>query len=165
MSLAWIASYPKSGNSWVRILLTSYLQDEQVELTKDRFRRYAVLDLLDMIRRGTMPPLDDPRPLAFKTHFLPGVDVLKPYRDGTGKVLYIVRNLRDVIPPARSGTCASARNTGRRSPGISSTIVGSRPGGSSVSGPGPSTCGNGRRRSGCTGISRTPTSTFCGTRT
>lgn len=25
----WLASYPKSGNTWIRILLTNYLRDGQ----------------------------------------------------------------------------------------------------------------------------------------
>ncbi|GAA4471942.1 sulfotransferase domain-containing protein [Phytohabitans houttuyneae] len=99
MALAWIASYPRSGNTWTRILLANYLQDEQVELEMNRLRAMhpGVPDLFHVFSQGRLLPLDDPRPRAVKTHFLPGVDVLRPYRDATRKVLYLVRNPRDVI--------------------------------------------------------------------
>ena len=28
MSIVWLASYPKSGNTWLRAVLTSYLRDD-----------------------------------------------------------------------------------------------------------------------------------------
>ncbi|MFI6623072.1 sulfotransferase domain-containing protein [Streptomyces sp. NPDC050528] len=104
MALAWIASYPKSGNTWARILLASYLRDRQVELRMAQLGRGrlddAVPDLVNVLRTGTMLPVAQPRPLAVKTHFLPGRNIHDPYRDATTKVIYLVRNPRDVIPSA-----------------------------------------------------------------
>jgi hypothetical protein len=99
MSLAWITSYPKSGNTWARVMLASYLHDDQVRLSQTGWgaMHEGVPDLVSMFVRGRMLPVADGRPLAVKTHFLPGSDVLVPYRTATRKVLYIVRNPRDVI--------------------------------------------------------------------
>jgi hypothetical protein len=102
MALAWIASYPKSGNTWTRILLASYLRDKQVEVRLAQLGRFddAVPDLVTLMRAGRMPPVDRSQPLAVKTHFLPGLGIHDLYRAATTKVIYLVRNPRDVIPSA-----------------------------------------------------------------
>jgi sulfotransferase family protein len=102
MSLAWVASYPKSGNTWVRIMLSSYLQDARVQfhIAEMGILHDAVTDLIDMFDQGRMLPVNRPGTLAVKTHFLPGAQVHRPYRSDTRKVLYLVRNPRDVIHSA-----------------------------------------------------------------
>jgi len=102
MALAWLASYPKSGNTWTRILLASYLRDRQVELRMAQLGRLddAVPDLVNVLRTGRMLPVDQAQPLTVKTHFLPGLSIHRPYRDATTKVIYLVRDPRDVIPSA-----------------------------------------------------------------
>ncbi|GLZ14907.1 sulfotransferase [Actinomadura sp. NBRC 104425] len=99
MPIAWVASYPKSGNTWARILLASYLRDDEVRIRVNEMGILdeAVTDLVDMFQQGRLLPLDHPRTLAVKTHFLPGAEVQRRYRSATGKVLYIIRNPRDVI--------------------------------------------------------------------
>jgi hypothetical protein len=104
MSLAWISSYPKSGNTWVRILLASYRQDRKVRLrwAGDGFKNMDDTDpdLYDLFAEGRMLPLDDARVLTVKTHLLASAEILRPYRDATHRVLYLIRNPRDIIPSA-----------------------------------------------------------------
>jgi hypothetical protein len=102
MAMAWLASYPKSGNTWARILLASYLRDRQVELRMAQLGRFddAVPDLVSVLRTGRMLPVDRSQPLVVKTHFLPGMGIHDAYREATNKVIYLVRNPRDVIPSA-----------------------------------------------------------------
>ncbi|MGW2047651.1 sulfotransferase domain-containing protein [Streptomyces sp. NPDC001858] len=102
MALGWIASYPKSGNTWTRILLASYLRDSQVELRMAKLGRLddAVPDVVNLLRTGRTLPVDRSQPLVVKTHFLPGLNIHDQYRDATTKVIYVVRNPRDVIPSA-----------------------------------------------------------------
>ncbi|MBE1489178.1 sulfotransferase domain-containing protein [Plantactinospora soyae] len=102
MAMAWLASYPKSGNTWARILLASYLRDREVEVRMARLGRFddAVPDLVAVMRTGRMLPVDQPQPLVLKTHYLPAMSIHDWYREATTKVIYLVRNPRDVIPSA-----------------------------------------------------------------
>ncbi len=102
MPLAWLASYPKSGNTWARLLLASYLRDTQVRLRMAELGRFddAVPDLVSAWRGGRTLLNDRSWPLAVKTHFLPGMSIHRPYREATTKVVYLLRNPRDVIPSA-----------------------------------------------------------------
>src|SRR5687767_6259528 len=98
MPLAWIPSYPKSGNTWARIMVTSYLLDEPVPLRVSEMGTLnsSMTDLVDMFHRGRALPLDSPGTVAVKTHFLPDAEVHRPYRSAVTKVLYLVRDPRDV---------------------------------------------------------------------
>jgi len=82
----------------MRWLLGSYLVDRPVAGFA------ALLDLLpdfsQLFQEGRDVPLDGPRPPMVKTHFLPGVEVLRPYREATTKIVYLVRNPRDVLTSA-----------------------------------------------------------------
>jgi len=98
MPIAWVASYPKSGNTWVRILLAGYLQDGPVS-GMDNLQK-ATPDFGATFRSGRMLPLDGSDPVIVKTHFLPSVEVIRPYREASTKVIYVVRNPRDVIHSA-----------------------------------------------------------------
>ncbi|GLX99213.1 sulfotransferase domain-containing protein [Herbidospora sp. NBRC 101105] len=102
MPLAWVASYPRSGNTWTRILLASYLRDAAIsfKVAELGVLDEAVTDLIDVFEHGRALPLDRPGTLAVKTHFLPGADVHRPYRDAVGKVLYLIRDPRDVLHSA-----------------------------------------------------------------
>lgn len=94
--ITWLASYPKSGNTWTRVLLANYLRDE--ELTSLDDLNLAVPDLTaNLLNRGRLLPLGEDRPLAVKTHFMPDVEVMQQYREHTGKVIYLVRSPRDVM--------------------------------------------------------------------
>jgi hypothetical protein len=104
MSLAWISSYPKSGNTWVRILLAGYRQDRKVRLrwAGDGFKNMDDTDpdLYDLFAEGRMLPVRDGHLLTVKTHLLASAEILRPYREVTSRVLYLIRNPRDIIPSA-----------------------------------------------------------------
>jgi hypothetical protein len=100
MPLAWIASYPRSGNTWTRILLASYLTDGRPDwrIAELGSLHDAVPDLYDLFLQGRMLPLNRSQIVAAKTHYLPDVEIHQPYVSATTKVLYLIRNPRDVLP-------------------------------------------------------------------
>jgi hypothetical protein len=57
----------------------------------------AIPDVINVLRNGKVLPPVNGRPPILKTHFLPSAEVMSLYRSQTGKVVYIVRNPRDVI--------------------------------------------------------------------
>jgi len=93
--ICWIVSYPKSGNTWLRSMLTTYVSGAPVETL--RGLEEVVPDIQSMLVEGDMPPWDDGGSHLVKTHFLPDVRLLRPYREVTRKAVYIVRNPRDVL--------------------------------------------------------------------
>jgi hypothetical protein len=97
-SFAWLASYPKSGNTWVRVMLSCYMADGPLTSIEDIQTAAPSFHFLQL--QGRMLHLDGPEPLVVKTHFLPGVEVKRPYADAATKAVYLVRNPRDVIPSA-----------------------------------------------------------------
>jgi len=42
--IVWLASYPKSGNTWVRIFLANYLMNSQTPVPINQVRRFAMSD-------------------------------------------------------------------------------------------------------------------------
>jgi aryl sulfotransferase len=92
--IALIASYPGSGNAWTRLMLANYLANAQVAAsdTLDDL----IPDLHSLVDLGRLLPDDNSRPRIVNTHFLPGVEVLAPYQPLTTKVVYLVRNPRNV---------------------------------------------------------------------
>jgi len=44
-NIVWIASYPKSGNTWLRILLANYLHNGDAPLPLDRLEEFCVGDM------------------------------------------------------------------------------------------------------------------------
>lgn len=118
----WLASYPKSGNTWVRVILTNYLRDAEApasineldggpiasgraafdenvgisasDLTPDEIDRYRPRVYEEMVRRVDAP-------LYLKVH-----DANTYNRQGnplfpavaTAGVLYLIRNPLDVAP-------------------------------------------------------------------
>jgi Sulfotransferase domain len=90
-----IASYPRSGNTWMRVMLASYLINAPA--TERDILEDLVPDIRILLKSGRILPTNDSRPRIVKTHFLPEVEVLRPYAPMAGKVLYLVRNPRDVI--------------------------------------------------------------------
>jgi hypothetical protein len=97
-SFAWLASYPKSGNTWTRVMLSSYTADASLGSLEDI--QTSVPNFHFLLHQGRMLHLDDNEPLVVKTHFLPGVEVQRPYADAAKKVVYLVRNPKDVIRSA-----------------------------------------------------------------
>jgi Sulfotransferase domain len=94
--LTLLTSYPRSGNTWARIMLASYAMNAPV--TSREMLEDTIPDLRLMLESGrVMPPRDGSRPQIVKTHFLPDAEVMQLYRTSARKVLYLVRNPRDVI--------------------------------------------------------------------
>jgi Sulfotransferase domain len=93
--IRWIASYPKAGNTWVRCMLAAYITGEAPQVWKDM--EAASLTLEEMLVSGDLPPLEPTEPVLVKTHRKADVPVLGLYREVTAKVLYLVRNPRDML--------------------------------------------------------------------
>lgn len=129
----WLASYPKSGSTWARLLLTAYHRDGYVDINdaiiagdvNDRWYQAAsVLCLRDMsiketslIRNAALLNLIGSvryRPLVVKTHFanieLFDVRMIPPQM--SSRSIYIARDPRDIVP-------SFARHLGK---GIDETI-------------------------------------------
>lgn len=117
--ITWIASYPKSGNTWVRSLLQAYRCNGYVDIND---LHTGVGDSAECYMRAVSPiPIKDlgmhgqlqlrpaallhaligkPVPRYFKTHFAnlkePGIPAYIP-RDFTARAIYIIRDPRDVL--------------------------------------------------------------------
>lgn len=116
----WLASYPKSGNTWTRIFLTNYMsdKDEPADINKlrggpiasdrDIFDRWAGVEASDL----TFEDIADLRPHVYRQMALhishplyikvhdacirnSDGDMLFP-PDVTGSVIYLIRNPLDV---------------------------------------------------------------------
>jgi sulfotransferase family protein len=90
----WIASYPKSGNTWLRFMLASYLTKEPVTSVKTK-RLNALIPAIGGMAASHGPPAQGP--VIFKTHALPSASAVRPYLASTRRAIYLVRNPRDVM--------------------------------------------------------------------
>jgi hypothetical protein len=95
-------------------MLANYFRDAQVRSIADTLDG-VVTDYTELLRVGKMLPLADHQQVIAKTHWLPQTAVTQEYREQTSKVVYLVRNPRDVIlssarmlniPQARRGAFA-----------------------------------------------------------
>jgi hypothetical protein len=93
--IRWIASYPKSGNTWLRCMVAAYVTGTAPRVWNDIHAESPELE--GMLRFGEVPPATPTAPVLVKTHFRADVPLLGPYRDATAKVLYLVRNPRDLL--------------------------------------------------------------------
>ncbi len=85
--IVWVASYPKSGNTWVRFLLANLI-DDQVESSE------SIEQVIPDVHRPKRQPYVLEGGVGFmKTHFL--VETL-PDEIGTTAGIYVVRNPFDV---------------------------------------------------------------------
>jgi len=92
MSVIWVCSYPKSGNTWVRFLLDSYIQNKPSTSAGVEAR---IPSCSDWERKKNSY---DERTTLVKTHYLPNAPrVLKAK---TKKAIYIQRNPKDVLASA-----------------------------------------------------------------
>jgi hypothetical protein len=97
-AITWIASYPKSGNTWTRALLAQYALDRRIASLEELEREAP--DLTNLTNAGQLPSTAGDRPLFIKTHFLPDVSLLGEFADSTAHAIYLVRDPRDVIRSA-----------------------------------------------------------------
>lgn len=88
--IVWLASYPKSGNTWLRFLLHHYLYGEVTESAQVEAR---IPDLHNVLP-GSLPPPTG-KPLLCKTHLMLGPK--HPHVDRTAGFAYILRHPRDVM--------------------------------------------------------------------
>jgi len=120
-NIIWIASYPKSGNTWFRVFLTNLLQDGDVPADINDLERTpiasarALFDEIVGVEAGdlTLDEVDSLRPevyrylsdeagetLFMKIHdaytYLPDGRPLVP-PEATRSVIYIIRNPLDVV--------------------------------------------------------------------
>jgi Sulfotransferase domain len=94
-TISWVASYPRSGNTWTRMMLASYLAD--APMTSKEMIDSRITDMHYLLHRGRMPHAQETGPTIVKSHFLPDVELMRPYQPVTRKIVYLVRNPRDVI--------------------------------------------------------------------
>ena len=118
--IAWLASFPKSGNTWVRVLLANYLINADAPVSINELSRIALGDSLEKFYKRHDPSFDpkdelkavqlretmlrgligNPNDLHFlKTHSInskiEGIDLIPPGLTRTA--IYIVRNPLDVL--------------------------------------------------------------------
>ncbi|MEZ6242662.1 MAG: sulfotransferase domain-containing protein [Phycisphaerales bacterium] len=87
--ITWIASYPKSGNTWVRFLLHNALHEPTDELTLVEERIPYVLRVRDRYRP------ESEREDLLKTHLLRRDE--HPFVAHTRRAIYVIRDPRDVL--------------------------------------------------------------------
>jgi hypothetical protein len=99
--IVWIASYPRSGNTWLRFLLGNLLL-EKVESSAQ-----IASTLPDIHRFVTARHLMGPERTYIKTHWAWRADL--PLRENTGAAVYLLRHPIDVV---QSSLNYAARGTG-----------------------------------------------------
>ena len=92
MKIIWLASYPKSGNTYLRFLLYNYLYGEVREsIQVERVMPDLHKALSKKIRFNVEKDIN----LFCKTHFTYSAQL--PYVEHTAGAIYILRNPRDVL--------------------------------------------------------------------
>jgi hypothetical protein len=89
MRIVWLASFPKSGNTWLRFLVYSYMYGPPQASSE-------VGERIPDIHHGaklSVPPGDGQ--LFVKTHLMPGPN--HPFMDRTQGFVYVVRHPKDVL--------------------------------------------------------------------
>jgi len=86
--IVWIASYPKSGNTWVRFMACNLLFGRQESAA-------ALNTLVPDIHESAGPAERPTHAGVLKTHFPFGADL--PFAEQTAAAIYVVRNPADVL--------------------------------------------------------------------
>jgi hypothetical protein len=90
VQITWIASYPKSGNTWVRFLLYHYLYGD-LPGTAELSRRIPDIHRAELDRARPEPS----GRLFVKTHWPLGPGM--PHLDQTAAAIYIIRHPKDIL--------------------------------------------------------------------
>ena len=102
MNITWIASYPKSGNTWLRFMIYASVfgpPENSIDVTRK---------IPDIHRRLPVDPPSDGRMFA-KTHFQ--LTDKHPKLAQTTRAIHIIRNPRDVLLSALSYRKMAAEGT------------------------------------------------------
>ena len=92
MKIIWLASYPKSGNTYLRFLLYNYLYGE----VKESIQVERVMpDLHKALSQKIRFDVEKDINIFCKTHFAYSAQL--PYIEHTTGAIYILRNPRDVL--------------------------------------------------------------------
>ena len=92
MKIIWLASYPKSGNTYLRFLLYNYLYGEPKSST-DIGKK--IPDLHKIISKKKSLNLNLDNHIFCKTHYI--FTQKHPYINQTSGAIYLLRNPRDVL--------------------------------------------------------------------
>lgn len=92
MSIHWVASYPKSGNTWLRFLLHTYFNGP-VKHTREVLDFSPDLHIYSRMERPL--PIDRPGRLFCKTHFR--FCAILPHNERTTGIIYLIRHPLDVM--------------------------------------------------------------------
>ena len=84
----WIASYPKSGNTWIRFMACNLLYGRQESAS-------SLNRLVPDVHEVTDDPMSDPPAALLKTHFTCGPHL--PYWDRAAGAIYVFRHPADVL--------------------------------------------------------------------
>jgi len=93
MNIVWLASYPKSGNTFLRLLLYRYIYADVINRTKEVEEKLP--DLHKLLAEGKKLNVALDGSVLVKSHFL--LSSQHPYFSHTVGFIYILRNPRDVI--------------------------------------------------------------------
>jgi len=103
-TIVWLASYPKSGNTWTRAFLINYILNTDKPVPINELSKYALSDSwashYEKINQGPIERLPEERILDLRTRFLTGVA-----RNGADMNFVKTHNLnykimgRAMIPP------------------------------------------------------------------
>ena len=89
MGIIWLASYPKSGNTWLRIFLYYYLFGE-LRKSDD-----LASNIPDLHVRSIVKPSNSGGATLYKTHFLWSPQ--HPHIDQSSGFIYVLRHPKDVL--------------------------------------------------------------------
>ncbi len=109
MPVTWIASYPKSGNTWVRFLLAN-ATGERATLLQDLTDRIPFVQAVS----ENDPRIDSPEGLMVKTHRCCSGDMKLGTK--TGRAIYVIRDPRDVLLSTIRYMPLRAKSMGREVP-------------------------------------------------